>query len=566
MSTEAATLAQPKLAASLKPLLLLVGIAAAVAAGVSVVLWTRGPNYSLLYSNLGDEDQAAIAQLLDTSGIPYRLEPGSNSIQVPSERVSEARLKLAGAGLPEGDGGFEMMSKEPGLGVSQFMEGARYQHALEQELARTIASLRPVEGARVHLAVPRQSAFVRDRRPASASVFVQLKPGRRLEQQQVQAVVNLVASSIPELEANQVTVVDQQGRLLSSPQGTDEFALREQHFDMIRRLEEDYTQRIEALLSPLVGAGRVRAQVVAQLDTSVTEEAREQYRPESQVVRSEALSEQTSRDGAGPLGVPGSLTNQPPTPGVALPPGVAAANSGTAAAAPAAPNAAAAQPGAQGAAGQAVAPAAPPPDNTSKQTTRNYEIDRTLAYTRQPAGRLKRLTVAVLVDNVRTTGKDGKPVERSLTEEQLARVTQLVKDAVGFDESRGDSVNVVNSSFDGETPEPPGELQKVPLWEQPFVRDIAKIVAGLLVLLVLVLSVLKPMVRTLIGPVRPPPPPPPPAIEPALAGGPKAALAAAGTAVAPLAYEQQLAQARTLVSQDPKRVAQVVRSWVAADE
>jgi flagellar M-ring protein FliF len=482
--------------------------------------------------------------------------------------VSEARLKLAGQGLPEGDGGFEMMSKEPGLGVSQFMEGARYQHALEQELARTIASLRPVEGARVHLAVPRQSAFVRDRRPGSASVFVQLKPGRRLEQQQVQAIVNLVASSIPELEANQVTVVDQQGRLLSSPQGTDEFALREQHFDMIRRLEEDYTQRIEALLTPLVGPGRVRAQVVAQLDTSVTEEAREQYRPESQIVRSEALSEQTSRDGSGPLGVPGSLTNQPPAPGVALPPGVAAANSGSAPVAQAAPNAATAQAGANGAQGQAAAPAAPPPDNTSRQTTRNYEIDRTLAYTRQPAGRLKRLTVAVLVDNVRTTGKDGKPVERSLSEEQLARVTQLVKDAVGFDESRGDSVNVVNSSFDGETPEPPGEIQKVPLWEQPFVRDIAKIVAGLLVLLVLVLSVLKPLVRSLIAPVRPPAPlPPPPALDPAqLTGGPKAALAAAAAAAAPLAYEQQLAQARTLVSQDPKRVAQVVRTWVAQDE
>jgi flagellar M-ring protein FliF len=566
MSTEAATLQQPRLAASLKPLLLLVGIAAAVAVGVSVVLWSRGPTYSLLYSNLGEEDQAQIAQVLDASGIPYRLEPGSNAIQVPSERVSEARLKVAGQGLPEGDGGFALMSKEPGLGVSQFMEGARYQHALEQELARTIASLRPVEGARVHLAVPRQSAFVRDRRPASASVFVQLKPGRRLEQEQVQAVVNLVASSIPELEADQVTVVDQQGRLLSAPQGTDEFALREQHFDMVRRLEEDYTQRIEALLAPLIGPGRVRAQVVAQLDTSVTEEAREQYRPDSQIVRSEALSEQTSRDGSGPQGVPGSLTNQPPTPGVALPPGVAAASSGTSAAAAnaGAPGAA----GAPAANGQAAAPGVAPPDNTSKQTTRNYEIDRTLAYTRQPAGRLKRLTVAVLVDNVRSVTKDGKTTDRPLTEEQLARVTQLVKDAVGFDPSRGDSVNVVNSSFDGDTPAPAGGLEKIPLWEQPLFRDIVKLVAGVLVLLVLVLSVLRPMVRTLIAPARVALAPPPPAPETApFAVQPKTALAVAGAgAAAPLAYEQQLAQARSLVTQDPKRVAQVVRSWVSEDE
>jgi flagellar M-ring protein FliF len=561
MSTEAAMLPAPKFAmASLKPLLLLVGIAAAVAAGVSVVLWSRGPTYSLLYANLGQEDQAAIAQLLDQSGIPYRLEPGSNSLQVPAERVSEARLKLAGQGLPEGDGGFEMMSKEPGLGVSQFMEGARYQHALEQELARTIASLRPVEGARVHLAVPRQSAFVRDRRTASASVFLQLKPGRRLEQEQVQAIINLVASSIPELEANQVTVVDQQGRLLSSPQGTDEFALREQHFDLVRRLEEDYTQRIETLLAPLVGPGRVRAQVVAQLDTSVTEEAREQYRPESQVVRSEALSEQTSRDGSNSGGVPGSLSNQPPTPGIALPPGAA----GPAATLTPAANAAA-QPGAPGAAG-ATTPVVAPPDNTSKQTTRNYEIDRTLAYTRQPAGRLKRLTVAVLVDDVRVTGKDGKTTAKSLSPEQLTRVTQLVKDAVGYDEARGDSVNVVNSSFEGETAEPPGELEKTPLWEQPFIRDIAKIVAGLLVLLVLVLSVLKPMVRTLIAPARPAALPRPQPAEPLpLPNGPGGAANAAGT-TPQLAYEQQLAQAKTLVTQDPKRVAQVVRTWVATDD
>jgi flagellar M-ring protein FliF len=563
MATEAVIVREPRIPASLKPLLLLVGIAAAVAAGVSVVLWSKGPTYSLLYANLGQEDQAAIAQVLDQSGIAYRLEPGSNSIQVPSERVSEARLKLAGQGLPEGDGGFAMMEKQPSLGSSQFMEGARYQHALEQELARTIASLRPVESARVHLAVPRQSAFVRDRRPPSASVFVQLKPGRRLENEQVQAVVNLVASSIPEMEAEQVTVVDQQGRLLSAPQGSDEFALREQHFDLVRRLEADYTNRIEALLSPLVGPGRVRAQVVAQVDTSVSEEAREQYKPESQVVRSESLSEQTSRDGVGVGGVPGSLTNQPPQGGVALPPGVAAV--GTAAATP--PPA----PGANGAAPVQTANAAPPPpDNTSKAQTRNYEIDRTLAYSKQPAGRLKRLTVAVLIDNIRTTGKDGKTISKAVGAEQLTRITQLVKDAVGFDEARGDSVNVVNSSFDGDVAEPKGEMEQVPIWELPMVRDIAKLLAGVIVLLVLILSVIKPLMKGLMTPPRPAlaGPAVPSALAPATPpGGAAGAIAPANAAQsAGLAYEQQLAQARTLVTQDPKRVAQVVRSWVAQDE
>src|SRR5262245_35860717 len=444
MSTEAAALPRPSIIPpSLKPLALLIGIAAAVAAGVVIVLWSKEPTYSLLYGNLGQQDAAQIAQALDTNNIPYKLDAGT--ITVPADRVHDARLKLAAQGLPEGDGGFAVMSKEPGFGVSQFMEGARYQHALETELARTISNLQPVEGARVHLALPRQSAFVRDRRPPSASVFLQMKPGRRLESEQVTAIVNLVASSVPELEAQQVTVVDQQGRLLSAPEGDSELAARDKQLEIARSMEERYTQRVEQLLAPLVGPGRVRAQVVADVELSTTEEARELYRPESQIVRSEQTSEETSRNGAGPQGVPGALTNQPPTPGVALPPGASVAPQG-------ATGAQAAQSGQNGqntggakADGATAAPN--PPDNTSRQATRNYEIDRTVAYTRQPAGRLKRLTVAVLVDNQRTTAEDGTVTETALSQEQLANMTQLVKDAVGFDASRGDSVNVVNASF-----------------------------------------------------------------------------------------------------------------------
>src|SRR5579871_3277464 len=506
MAAEAGAVASPGLPAGLKPLLLLVGLAAAVAAGLSIALWWHGPSYSLLYANLATEDQAQITQALDSAQIPYRLQPGSNSIEVPAERLSDARLKLAGQGLPEGGGGFSTMEKEPGFGVSQFMENARYQHALESELARTIAALRPVEAARVHLAVPRQSAFVRDHKGASASVFLQLKQGRRLEQEQIQAIVNLVASSIPDLDANQVTVVDQQGRLLSSPEGHEQFAIREQQYDMIHRLEDDYAQRIEALLAPLVGPGRVRAQVVAQMDMTTSEEAREQYRPDSQIVRSEQTSEQTSKDGSAVAGVPGALTNQPPAAGVAQPPPGAAP-----AAKPAGAAATAATPGAPAANGAAATSSVPgsagsgSSDSSSRSSTRNYEIDRTLAYTRQPAGRLRRLTVAVLIDNVHSVGKDGKVTETPLSSEQLERVNQLVKDAVGFDESRGDNVNVVNASFTPDTPATSpaeGDLEKAKIWESPFVRDMAKVVAGLVVLLVLVLAVLKPLVKTLLEPVR----------------------------------------------------------------
>jgi flagellar M-ring protein FliF len=551
---------------ALKPLLLLVGIAMAVAAGVTVVLWSRGPTYSTLYANLGTQDQAQITQALDAAQIPYRMAPGSNTIEVPAEKLNDARLKLAGQGLPEGGGGFAMMDKDPGFGVSQFMENARYQHALEAELARTIAALRPVEAARVHLAVPRPSAFVRDHKGASASVFLQLKQGRRLEQEQIQAIVNLVASSIPDLEANAVTVVDQQGRLLSSPEGHDQFAMREQQYDMIHRLEDDYGQRIESLLIPLVGPGRVHAQVVAQMDMAVTEEAHEQYKPDSQIVRSEQTSESVTKDANGSQGVPGALTNQPPAAGVAQPP---APNTP--------PKPANGAPAAAGAAAAATtATTTPTTESTSKQATKNYEIDRTVAYTRQPAGRLRRITVAVLIDNVRSVGKDGKPKETPLAKEQLDHINQLVKDAVGYDEQRGDSVNVVNASFTQDTtPAPDGELISPKIWESPLFLDIAKIVGGLVVLLVLVLSVIRPLVKNLIAPT---------AQQMQVQVLPKAAVAGAAqlgadpedtanTPALPSAaqraaatHEQQVAQARTLVTQDPKRVAQVVKGWVANDD
>jgi flagellar M-ring protein FliF len=561
MAAEAAGAAAPAgFPGGLKPLLLLVGLAAAVAAGLTIALWWRGPSYSLLYANLGAEDEAQIAQALDAAQIPYRLQPGSNAIEVAADRLTDARLKLAGQGLPESGGGFAALDKDPGFGVSQFVENARYQHALETELARTIASLRPVEAARVHLAVPRQSAFVREHHGASASVFVQLKAGRRLEQQQVQAIINLVASSIPELEPGQVTVVDQQGRLLSTPDGHDEFSLREQQFDLAHRLEDDYRQRVETLLAPLVGAGRVRAQVVAQMDMSVTEEAREHYRPDSQIVRSEQTSEQTTRDGGGAQGVPGALSNQPPPAGVATtPPANTAATAGAQANATSGANGTKPAGAANTGAPAAGALSLPATDNTSKETTRNYEIDRTLAYTRQPAGKLKRLTVAVLIDDAHTVDKDGKPHTVALTAQQLDHVTQLVKDAVGFDESRGDVVNVVNSSFTEEPAAPAGDLVAPSFWEKPLFYEGLKIVTGAIMLIVLVLTVLRPLVRSLLAPLRSPRA----AVE--TAEGAPALASPAASAAAVMAHEQQLAAARTLVSQDPKRVAQVVREWVDQD-
>ncbi|MFO1401160.1 MAG: flagellar basal-body MS-ring/collar protein FliF [Steroidobacteraceae bacterium] len=535
--------------ASLRPLLLLLGVAAAVAVGVAVMLWWQGPNWSLLYGNLSARDTSEVVQALQTAGIQYKLNESTGAVMVPAEKVHDARLQLASQGLPESSSsGLDLVSKDSSFGVSQFMENARYQYALETELGRTIAALRGVEAARVHLALPQQSAFVRDRRPASASVLVQLRQGSRLESEQVSSIVHLVASSIPELDAGHVTVVDQQGRLLSSPDANGKSIATEQ-FEAAQRLEESYDQRIEQMLAPLVGADRVRAQTTVELDAGASEEAREQYRPESGIVRSEQTSESVTRNTAAQAGgVPGALTNQPPQGGVAVP---ASAPAGAA-------------PGTPAAATAAAAAAASQPENSSKQETRNFEIDRTLSYSHQPGGRIKRVTVAVLLDNVKVTGADGKETTQPLAAAQLEDITKLVKSAVGYDEARGDSVSVVNAAFRDEsttlTPE------AVPLWQRPWVMYAVRLALGAIVLLVLALGVLRPLLRNLTTAAA------------AAAGGGAAPLSIeavageagqAGAAPAaaipgqPLAFEQQIVQARNLVAQDPKRVAQVVKTWVA---
>ena len=539
---------------NLRPLLLLLGIAAAVAAGVTVVLWWRGPNWSLLYGNLSDSDASSVVQALQTASIEYKLDASSGAIMVPAERVHDARLQLAGQGLPQGkNSSVELMSKDPGFGVSQFMENARYQYALEGELARTISSLQAVEAARIHLALPQQSAFVRDRRPASASVLLQLRPGNRLQAEQVSAIVHLVASSIPELDSDNVTVVDQQGRLLSSPKNSESAVTAEQ-FEAAHRVEDSYIQHIEQLIAPLVGDGRVHAQVTVDLDPGATEEAHEQYKPESAIVRSEQSAEEISHSpSAASGGIPGALTNQPPAGGVAaVTPKPAATPAGSAGA-----NSAAAAK-AEASAAAAASAAANTPENTSKQSTRNYEIDRTVSYSRQPAGRVRRVTVAVLVDNIRQLGADGKAAERPLTKPEMEDITRLVKDAVGFNEARGDSVNVVNQPF---LPQATETLKPevIPLWQRPWVRDVARLILGALVLVALALGVLRPLIKNLSNHALTAPGPE------LLPSGTRAQDDRPAASAAPgqsLAYEQQLVQARGLVTQDPKRVAQVVRTWV----
>ncbi len=526
----------------LRQLGVLVGLAASIALGVAVVLWSQTPGYRLLYAGLAEKDQARIVDELQKAGIPYRLETGSGAIFVPNERVHDARLKLAAQGLPRGTSGFELLGEGNGFGTSQLMESVRYQHALEGELARSIETIQSVESARVHLALPRQSAFLRNRHSPSASVVVNLYPGRSLDAGQVMAIVNLVASSVPNLSADRVTVVDQAGRLLNAPEKSHELALSTTQFEYTRRLEESYVKRIEAILTPIIGPGGVRAQVTLDMDFTITEQTQERYHPEGSVVRSEQVAEErTTGIAATAMGVPGALTNQPPGGGSA-------------------PQTMAKTTTAETAGGDNKRtvnndePAtAAEPVNTSRRATRNYELDRTISHTRAAPGRVRRVTAAVVVDNKQVLNEDGEIERKPLDEAELARLTALVKEAVGFNAERGDSVQVTNIAFTAQPqPEPPPE----PSWiEQLSLASLGKQTLGWLVVFALVFGVLRPMLQALTARAREVPAA---ALPPADTAGAPALSARAG-------YEQQIATAKQLAAQDPKRVARVVKNWLAND-
>lgn len=555
----------------LRQALLLVGIAASVALGIAVVMWSRTPNYDLLYSHLPAKDAAAVVQALQTADIEYRLDNNSGAILVPSGNVGRARLKLAAQGLPEsGNVGVDMIGGESGFGVSDFMEKARYQQLLEKDLGQTIASLKSVKSARVHLALPKQSVFVRDRRPASASVLVDLYPGRELNRSQVAAIVHLVASSVPDLDSSQVTVVDQQGSLLTA-QANGAMAVSSSHFQFRRRVERNYAHRIEQILTPLVGPGRVQAQVVAEMDFTRTERTRESYDPAKSALRSEQTSRQVRSGGGAAVGIPGALSNVPPAPPANGNSAASAAN-GTNAAQPADGNAQANATATVATATGASQPKPPAPRNVSTSATRNYELDRTISHVEEPVGVLRRLSVAVVIDNPAHVDANGNVVSKPLSKNELAQLTALVKDAVGFDASRGDTVSVVNAPFQTTAAAAPAVSTPQTWWKQPATYNLIKQGIGVVLALVLILAVLRPLFRSLLRPSAATPLLRAPGNDAAetdeldadqvsLSGG----AMPSSSASARLNYEQKVGMAKRIAAEDPRRVAQVVKNWVGED-
>ncbi|MCC8381589.1 MULTISPECIES: flagellar basal-body MS-ring/collar protein FliF [unclassified Xenorhabdus] len=434
---------------------LLVAGSAAIAIIVALFLWLRSPDYRVLYSNLSDKDGGEIVTQLTQMNVPYRFAENGAAIMIPTDKVHEIRLKLAQQGLPKGGAaGFELLDKEK-FGISQFSEQVNYQRALEGELARTIESLGPVQSARVHLALPKPSLFVREQKSPSASVTVGLLQGRALDEGQINAIVHMVSSSVAGLPPSNVTIVDQAGRLLtqSDANGRD---LNTTQLKYIQEVENRFQHRIETILAPVVGRGNVHAQVTAQVDFSRREETAEEYKPNQPPNQAAVRSKQTSasEQSGGPLvgGVPGALSNQPsaaPSAPIEKPKGNGDDKS------------------AQGRNGNnSYERMISNNRNNRHDETINYEVDRTIRHTQLQAGGVERLSVAVVVNYATVQGENG-PETQALTPEQLSQIESLTREAMGFSADRGDSLNVVNTPFNN-TAE---VIETLPFWQHPVLLE-----------------------------------------------------------------------------------------------
>ncbi|WP_392432551.1 flagellar basal-body MS-ring/collar protein FliF [Yersinia sp. HM-2024] len=428
-------------------ILFAIAAAAAISIVIALLLWTRTPDYRLLYSNISDQDAGAVVAQLAQMQVPYRFEEHGGAILVPADRIYEIRLKLAQQGLPKGGTvGFELMDQEK-FGISQFSEQVNYQRALEGELARTIDTLGPVTAARVHLALPKQSLFVREQKQPTASVTLTIASGRTLEPNQVNAIAYLISSAVPGLSASNVTIVDQAGNLLTQSSGQ---ATHASQLKYTSEIENDYQRRILSILTPIVGANNVRAQVTAQMDFTEHEQTAEQYQPnsspEKMAIRSRqsSASEQGGRNSIG--GTPGALSNQPPMPTTAQ------------IEQPTTPTTAGAA--ANRTQGNTNSTAAAPilPYNQRNDETTNYEVDRTLTHTRKSTGTITRLSVAIVLNHQPTESGESA----GLSKEQMEQINALAKEAIGYSSTRGDTVNIVNTPFSSLD-----ESISPPLWQQP---------------------------------------------------------------------------------------------------
>ena len=525
-----------------------VGVALLIAIGVIGLVMGRQAEWRVLYANLADKDGGAIIAQLSQMAVPYKYAEGGGSILVPADKVHDARLRLATLGLPKGAiGGFEMMEANR-FGMTQFQERLTFQRGLEGELTRSIQSLSSVQSARVHLALPSQNGFFREQQKPSASVLVSLHPARSLDRAQLSGIIHLVAASVPEMSPSSVSVLDDTGKLLSTPaEGSGALGASDsQQLQYAQQLEQSYSQRILDILGPVVGRQNVKAQVTAEIDFSQTESTSESHKPnqsqDASAIRSQQVVESGGAGSTLPSGVPGATSNQPPGPASA-------------------PLNGASQPLSAGAGTTAASTGA------KRESITNYEVDKTVRIVKGAVGVIKRISAAVVLNHQSVTDDKGKTTTIPLTDQQIIKMTALVRETIGFNQSRGDSVNLMNAPFTVEKQ----LVQDIPIWKQPEVLDVAKSVAwpiGTLLLAVLVM----------LGLIRP-------AIK--AYGQPQLAIAGASGQVdalvsdetersllpaptgnrlaAPSASEQRLQDARKLTRDNPAAVANIVKAWISGE-
>lgn len=514
------------------------GIAALLAIALTAVLWSQQPDYKVLFTNLSDKDGGAIVAQLSQMNVPYKHAEGGNAILVPANQIHDVRLKLASMGLPKGSvAGYELMESQR-FGVTQFQERLNFQRGLEGELIRSIESLSAVQSARVHLALPNQNGFFREQQKPSASVLLQLYPGRVLERAQIAGIVHLVSSSVPEMQIQAVSVVDQSGALLSAPANDgQDGGLDAQQLQYRNQVEANLTKRVISILEPVVGQDNLRAQVTAELDFAQVESTSEEFRPnqgqsaKEATVRSQQTTESSGPASATPTGVPGAATNQPPVPATA-------------------PVNGASQPlqAAQG---------SPAGSNSHREAVTNYEVDKTVRVTRNAIGSVKRLNAAVVVNHITRTDAKGKTTTLPLTDVELEKLTTLVRESIGFNAERGDSVKVINAPFKLDKLEP----ESAPFWQNPQLHEVLRMAAVPLTLLALAAIVVFGAIRPVIKAAQdayaermaqlnavvddeeelPEPPPEPPKPN------------------------YKLQSARMLAKDNPAAIASIVREWVAKD-
>jgi len=525
-----------------------VGVALLVADAVAAIVMGRQPDYRVLFANLNDKDGGAIVAQLSQMNVPYKHAEGGGAILIPSDRVHDVRLRLATQGLPKGSvAGFELMESSK-FGMTQFQERLNFQRGLEGELTRSIQALSSVQGARVHLALPNQNGFFREQQKPSASVLVSLHPGRILDRAQLAGIVHLVASSVPELAPSAVSVLDDTGKLLS--QTTDSTAGAEvnaQQLLYVQQIEQQYTRRIMDILEPVVGRDNVKAQVTAEVDFTQTESTSEQFRPnqtpDSSAVRSQQVLESRGSSSKTATGVPGAVANQPPAPSTAP---INGANP--------APNAG----GQQGTEEQ----------TNKRESTTNYEVDKTVRVTRGSTGAVKRLSAAVVV-NYQSGEDKGKPITKALTPEQIEQMTALVRETIGFNKDRGDSVNLMNTPFQV-TAAPSTD---VPLWKQPEVIDLAKTfawpVGAVLFAALVLLGLVRPALKA-PAPAKASAAPVPggqlDALESDTPERPALPAPSKKDEALPATPEQlRLEDARVLAKENPVAVANILKTWLNGD-